>query len=406
MSRLLPRNHKKRPKKTKRNTPSKQIISSTIEHIDTLGQGVSKVNDTTTFTAKTLAGETCDVRVVKQRKGVQFAQLIQVTDASELRQESDCPHYADCSGCHYLHTSYEHELTLKQQALTHHLRGLSQHPSLKHFDAAMADLTVIASESRFGYRNRMQLHYNKQRIGLVNGLTNTLVEIPQCRLIKDELRDALHSVHQLNSFPKPPTKTDYKGKVSQTNGHCEIYLHDGEVHTNWNKAYAHGGFTQVNDDINQKLLANLRQRFTDTQPTSVLDLFSGQGNLSSPLCDMAQQTNQPIIRTMVDAYPNTHDDFHQANLYDDSALAQFTRVTTQPHYDLMIVDPPRKGFPNLNDWVCKITPNELIYISCYPISLARDLRTLTRKHIIKDIVLFDMFPGTHHFETLVHIQFK
>ena len=145
----------------------------TIESLDLLGQGVAKVRvskqskPNIVFTPKTLPGETIEVDIVKQRKNISHASLNTLIEASPLRQNPACKHYNDCPSCHYLHTSYDNELDIKQAALLHELSFLYQKKQLK-----TPPIQLIPSPRRDHYRNRIQLHYRHKYLGYINSQTD------------------------------------------------------------------------------------------------------------------------------------------------------------------------------------------------------------------------------------------
>lgn len=357
-------------------------IAFTIESMDPLGQGVFRENGNIGFIAKTLPGESGSARLIKAKKGVQFARCEDLATTSSQRIAAECPHFNECPGCHYLHTSYENELQYKQQALEHLLQKLTLPP-----DA----LEVIPANRRLAYRNRIQLHYRDHKIGLIDGLTDSIVEIPECKILRPELQPELDKLYNNKAW----TKTHKK------EGHCELYLKEDGVSLEWNKDYSHGGFTQVFDAMNERLCTELLSFLESRQPPSLLDLFSGDGNLTNGYADKHQ-----VQRAMVDASPHSHHDFIALDLFADDALKKFQSKNTAKTFNTIVLDPPRKGFPAINAWVKQYRPENLAYVSCNPATLARDLQTLTSSYTINKVLLMDLFPGTYHFETVVFISFR
>jgi len=94
------------------------------------------------------------------------------------------------------------------------------------------------------------------------------------------------------------------------------------------------------------------------------------------------------------------------DLYDDQTLSNFARKIGSSDFDAILIDPPRRGFPGLDSWVKKIKPRHVLYVSCNPASLARDLRNLSTRFRFKSIQLLDLFPATSHFETLVLLEMR
>lgn len=353
-----------------------QRIEFTITSMDTLGQGVFRENGNIGFIAKTLPNETGSAVIKKQSKGVLFAELTSLTSVAEHRQKPDCEHFAQCSGCHYLHTDYEHELTYKQDALTQLLRKL---------DIQDIPIEVIAAPKRQAYRNRIQLHYRGNALGMIDANNNRIVAIPHCQIIREELQAPLKELYNTQAWKKEQKRE----------GHVELYIKDNAVSMQWNQAYSHGGFTQVFDEMNSVLCQHVSDALKRINSTQLLDLFAGNGNLSNAF---VAESNPK--RLMIDVSPSQHTDFFQLDLFNDDALATFKRHYKDSTFDTLLIDPPRKGFLALAEWIKATKAKYLIYVSCNPATLARDLQSIDGL-IINHISLLDLFPSTYHFETVV-----
>ena len=230
-----------------------------IEGIDGLGQGIVQDGDRKCFIPKTLPGETGTARVHKVSKGVSFASVEALDTVAANRLPPDCEHFADCPGCHFLHTDYDSELQYKLGALTRLLRGLPVDPE---------QIEVLPAPARLGYRNRIQLHYRHKYIGMVDGNSDRIVEVPRCKIIDDKLKPAFDALYRDKSWSE-----DYKGS-----GHCEIYAKGGSVHTGWNQPYAQGGFSPGERCHEYRVARTAGQLCCRGPVASLLELFSGQGN--------------------------------------------------------------------------------------------------------------------------------
>ncbi len=367
--------------------------------MDDLGQGIDRSGEAPLFVAKTLPGEQGQVTPHRQAKGVSFARL---QDPQHLqkrapnRVEPDCPHYQQCPGCHYLHTDYASEQDYKQQSFARCLRGLKSHSK------TLPEVQWIRADERLHYRNRIQLHYRHKYLGLMDPVDNRVTAIPQCQLIAPALQPALTALY--DRFEGTPPEGDPNSKQ----GHVELYLQaDGDIKESWNQAYAAGGFTQVNSAMHQTLLDCLESTLRELvakgfKPDSVLDCFAGDGNLS----DIAGDVWPGIERSCVDRYPQGDDStFLSLDLYDEQALTRYLARAPRRHSELMIVDPPRGGFPQLSRWVDKTKAHYLIYIACDARTMVRDLNTLAHYRVLK-LFQLDLFPATHHYETMALIQLK
>ncbi|WP_036860886.1 class I SAM-dependent RNA methyltransferase [Porticoccus hydrocarbonoclasticus] len=373
--------------KAKRQSPNRPI-EFLIESIDPMGQGVAKIDSKPCFIAKTLPGEQGSATITRASKGVLFARMSNLSSTAENRITPACEHFEQCSGCHFLHTDYESELTYKRNALADHLKRLS---------VETPDIRVAPAEQRLGYRNRMQLHYRHKYLGMIDPVTDAVLEIPHCQVIDERLRETFDSLYQDKSWTE-----DHQGQ-----GHCELYLTDDGVSVQWDQPYAHGGFTQVNRAMNEMLRETVRAQLDDLEVGTLLDLFSGEGNLS----DLILPEHPGIERVMVDYAPERAKlkeelSFIHLDLFSDTALRAFKARTEHTRFDVLLVDPPRKGFVHLAQWVKAYRPKKLIYVSCSAPTMVRDLQLLGGDYRIEQVNLIDLFPGTYHYETQVTITFK
>ena len=138
-------------------------------------------------------------------------------------------------------------------------------------------------------------------------------------------------------------------------------------------------------------------------PSRLLDLFSGNGNLSEGILTHSELS---LPRVMVDVVPYEHEDYLKIDLFDEGALKRFKKISSFTQFDSVLIDPPRKGFPALADWIKSCKPKQLIYVSCNAATMARDLQSLEGKFTIDKVILVDLFPSTYHFETVACLSFK
>lgn len=374
----MKRRYRKSPMKAK-------TVEFEIDHIDPLGQGVSKKAGNITFVTGTLPGETGTALVYKRAKGVQFARLQQLEIAADNRVDPECPHFNQCPGCQFLHTDYVSELAFKKATLARALGTLA---------VSEEDIDVVPALRRLSYRNRLQLHYRHKYIGMLDTVSNEVLEVPKCKIMRQELQSEFDHLYQSD------WTQDHAG-----HGHCELYFKSGEVSVRWDEDYAHGGFSQVYEEMNLELQQRVQSQLEELGVIHLLDLFSGTGNLSDTYALSGGK------RVLIDSYFDTSDkirpaNFHQMDLYDEHTLPGFTRKSGSSGFDTLLIDPPRRGFPDLHRWVKKIKPRYVIYVSCNASSLVRDLRNLDTRFRFRSIQLLDLFPATSHFETLVVLEMR
>jgi 23S rRNA (uracil1939-C5)-methyltransferase len=374
---------KRRAKKKQSFKP--RSIEFEIENMDPLGQGVSKKDGSITFVAGTLPGETGTALVYKRAKGVQFARLEKLSQVAENREEPECPHFSQCPGCQYLHTDYASELDYKKATLLRYLGSL---------DVSEQDIEMVPAPRRLSYRNRVQLHYRHKYLGMLDTVSNEVLEVPHCKIFREELQPAFDQLYQGD------WTNDHAG-----HGHCELYFKSGETSISWDENYAHGGFSQVYEEMNQELQNRVQAQLEGLEVKQLLDIFSGNGNLSDAFAESGGE--RILLDSFFDGAERTKpDNFYQMDLYNDQSLPNFTRKAGSSDFDTFLIDPPRRGFPGLDNWVKKIKPRHVLYVSCNPASLARDLKNLSTRFRIKSVQLLDLFPATAHFETLVLLEMR
>jgi 23S rRNA (uracil1939-C5)-methyltransferase len=339
--------------------------------MDSMGQGVSKIGDKVSFIPKTLPGETGEAKVLSEKKGVRFLELLSLDESSPKRMQAQCPHFKDCPSCHFLHTDYKSELAFKAESLKRTLR-------------TEKEIILHPAPDRLGYRNRIQLHYDKKRLGYLDGLNNKIVEVPECLIGEGPVLSKLRELYQDDNWKKI---------IDSKKGHIEIYANGEQVAVNINKPYSSGGFTQVYKEMNLKLKSLLKEKIIGKN-LQILDLFGGNGNLTKDLSG-----NQVLIMDISPAPANlqNHQEYLQINLKKGFDQAQKT-------FDVLILDPPRAGFKDIDNFFRSVKCQDFFYVSCNPATLKRDLEKVSVIFDIKEIHLLDFFPSTYHFETLVYLS--
>jgi 23S rRNA (uracil1939-C5)-methyltransferase len=349
-------------------------IQFKIDHIDPLGQGVSKEDGNIVFIKRTLPGESGTAEVYRRKKNIAFAHVTNIESKSENRIEPECKYYEFCNGCTFQHTDYNSEISFKLATLA------------RAFRVEESEIDLHQAPKNLGYRNRIQFHYNKDEnlFGFKDETGKNINPIENCILATPPIQEKIKTL----AGGKWKNLVVSKGGK----GHIELYETNGKVKITANEPYSSGGFTQVNQEMNTVLKNILSEHMKEANPNSILDLFAGDGNLTKDFdCE---------DKNYIDSYPHaTEDDFYSLNLFKPLSLETYKKKSLKIHFDLMMIDPPRAGFKNISDWVSEFTPQDIIYVSCNHQTLKRDIDNL-EGYSLKKLYLVDLFPSTYHFETI------
>lgn len=391
-----------------------------IDHIDPLGQGVSKKSDKVTFIPKTLPGEVGMAQVTYEKSKIQFASALSFETESPSRINPECPHYQACNGCHFLHTGHEEELKIKvetfrwllkkilrdNQGNTHgNIQGNKENKDYKNLNETnniQIPIQVIKSPTRFETRNRIQLHYNKKekKLGLKKAKSSSILEVPNCLLPSKNIQKEVSKLYE---------KQSWFNIAKKQKGHIEVYeKEDQQLSVAVDMPYAHLGFSQVNSKINEQLIKIIKEKFilffNTHDHLKIVDLFGGSGNLSKEIAK-ANKSNKLFV---VDKYINKrrlekNQIPIELDLFSLDAAENFNTLI-KPNIDLLIIDPPRSGFKDIKQFISHLRPKFIFYVSCNPDSLARDLEKIQNEYKVHELFLLDMFPGTFRFESFVILK--
>lgn len=358
-------------------------ITFKIDHMDSLGQGVSKESDKITFISKTLPGETGEATIVSEKKGVRFATLDNISTKAPTRIEPQCSHFNQCPSCHFLHTSYEQELHYKSVNLERLFKKMTHPP-----------LIITPAIRRVQYRNRLQLHYDlkTRQLGMLDVKNQQIAPIPNCLIANPQVSEEIKRLYHQESW------IARVGQHQPNQGHLEIYDLNNEIKVSVNRPYAEGGFTQVFDEMNQAMKEKLTRWSKQFPAEDLLDLFAGNGNLSKNM--------NHSKRLCVDVYQEkSTDPFLSQDLYAPEAMQKVKAkvAAMKLHPSLLVIDPPRSGLKNFEAWLGEFSPKRVAYVSCDPHTLVRDMMPV-KNYRVTELHLVDFFPSTFHFETVAFLE--
>jgi len=343
------------------------------------GEGIARLCDgRVVFIRGAARGDILEIKLNKLQSRSAQADIIRILTPSPNRVEPDCPVYPLCGGCDFRHVTYEEELQAKLWRVNdamERIGGLS----------ARVD-SIIRTGQIGGYRNKTVLHSDGKSLGFYKAKSHEIVPIKKCALLKDDLNAALGNL----SAQKPKHDITLRSGRNGLRPPLEEEL-DGLV-------FRVAGFFQINRDA-ALLLYNKAREYADLSKSDILvDLYCGVGSLTLYVGRDAgyamgiEQNPDSVKAARVNARQNgyTHIEFISAD------AACWDANNLKP--DCLIVDPPRKGL--LKNTVAKIlelSPKKIVYVSCDPATLARDIKALSG-YTLADLSAVDMFPRTANIE--------
>jgi len=368
-----------------------------IEKMSFGGHGVGRYNGLVIFVPFAAPQDLLDVQVYFSKPSYKKATILNIKEPSPSRQIPPCKYFGECGGCNWQHIKYETQVAQKQVIVEEQLKGL--------LSPQAQILPVVASPNQLRYRNRIQLKFANQKLGFFKRKTHDVLAINDC-LITDERLTA--------EFEKLNKNLSARGREVPK---IEVSLSpDGQVQTSQAKnSNELSTFSQVNESVNELLRKTVLDWASGEAYTKIYDLYSGQGNFTFPLSDSFPRTLVESVELNVDNVSRLK---KRLNLEGISPFRVLPRQTSVDLYlrresladgSLVLLDPPRTG---LSDEVAKAVAQsawkKLLYISCDPSALARDLKIIMnnspRKLSIHRLQAFDMFPQTDHVETLVELS--
>jgi 23S rRNA (uracil1939-C5)-methyltransferase len=422
-------------------------VEVTIVGIAQGGDGVARLPDgRVLFVPRAVPGDVVRVELVQSKKAFARGHVLEVLVRAAQRIESSCPYFdRGCGGCQYQHVDYDSEVHWKAQAAFEAMSRISK--------VALPEPKVFSSSQRQGYRNRATFHVAGGRLGFYGSASRRLIEVEQCSITNDainaalsELGSALGRVRSAELLVElaghdevvatldvdggldPETEQRLSRLVETSRRIRGVRAKSSRGNREWGRplvdvsfalarppvdefSMPSGQFRQANAELNQRLVGYVRDLVARNGVRRVLELYAGAGNFSFALADLLEAflglEGNPVAieaaQQMAARAGMAHMNFAVADLND--GIPASTGVNPG-EFDAVILDPPRQGAAE----VCRgLTrdgrPRHVIYVSCDPACLGRDLQILKDAgYEIRELSFFDMFPGTAHIETVVYLE--
>ncbi|OZG42369.1 23S rRNA (uracil(1939)-C(5))-methyltransferase [Aeromonas sp. A35_P] len=426
-----------------------QRIEFTVDSLDHHCVGIGRHQGKAIFIEGALPGEQVKARILEDKKQYAHAALQQVVTPAANRIAPFCSHYRECGGCSAQHLAEADQRAAKEAGLVSLFERLGniQPPALE---------PVLGGESR-AYRRvcRLAIKFDKNgrctRVGFRRRQSNDLVEISGCPVLAEplsaliaplreclnrlksqrelghaELIQAEQGILMLLRHTGRPTEADRAQLIefAEAQG-IDLYLQAADeqiepLHQQFapsysldglSLAFAPGDFIQVNGPVNQRMVEQALNWLEAGKDDKVLDLFCGIGNFTLPLARQAREVVgvegelAMVARAEENARRNGIENarFYKADLNGDIAGMSWAREG----FDLVLLDPARPGAFEVMEHVVKLSPRRVVYVSCNPVTLARDSQVLVKGgYRLVRLGMLDMFPHTGHLESMALFERK
>ena len=404
-----------------------------IKIIDILqdGRAVAKTESKTAFIEGAIYGEVCNIKVNNEKKNFFEAEKTKTLEKSPYLRKPPCPYYYECGGCSIMDINYKTQIKLK--------KNLIKNALLKSAKIKIDDIEILEGKE-FGYRNKIRLQITKEgKLSYNKKYSNDLVEIKDCLLAKDLIRKNIEKIEEITKditkkYPNSLEEITIRANEKEILLNIKIkdkkiipYIKNQYKNSNYNinlinkketinisgKDYliynllgkkfkiSMNDFYQVNDYMTEKLYKTAKDFLGENQ--KVLDLFCGSATSSIAINDdhvVGIEINKNAIKDAKEnAKENDLKDYKfiakNANYIDDKFIKK-------EKIDAIVLDPPRAGLAKeIIKTIAKTKIKKIVYISCNPQTLARDIKRFQEKgYNLEKIKGCDMFSETMHVETV------
>lgn len=387
------------------------IYEVTIDSEDDIGNGVTRINNFVIFIPYTLTNEIVKIKIVSINKKYAVGKVIEFISKSNKRCKVNCSCYNECGGCSFLHIDFDNE-KLKKINFINKLFNLN--------------INEILTNNEYNYRNKATFHINNNKIGYYSEKSNSVVEFDNCLLLDSRINDIYNylkysDLEGLLEVIIRVTDKDimivFKGEKYDINpiinkfNITSIYFNDKLI---YGKEYIieeingikysiyPDAFFQVNT-LNMKIMYDKAKVYAG-YGNNLLDLYCGTGTIGIYLKDNFKHIDGIEINEYSIKNANINKKLNNINNID--FICGDASIAKNKNYDVIIVDPPRSGLSlKVIKFLNNSNTNKIIYISCNPKSLKRDIELLSNYNLEK-LECINMFNKTKHIECVCVLKLK
>ncbi len=386
-----------------------ETLAVKIEKIVPNGFGMAFVENLTVFVPLSATGDKLRVRINQIKGKTAFTEIIEILEPSPERVEPRCPYFGRCGGCDFQQMDYQAQLNAKAAIVRDCLSRIGK----INYEP---EIPVVGSPKPYEYRSRAQWHVDTRakRIGYFQRKSHEIIDVETCPILVPELEKILVELRETIEW-----ESFWGGMIeietAAAGGEVSIYSTEIIEPTEEISLTANGetylydatSFFQGNPFLVEQLI---EAAVGDAEGETALDLYCGVGLFTLPLARKFAKVSG------VEGYDKAVD-FAERNVelaklenvgFHRENVGEWLKENAEKlkNLDFVLLDPPRAGTEKETiESLLQIKPRKISYVSCEPSTLARDLKILTANgYSIESIVIFDLFPQTHHVETVVRLK--
>ncbi len=369
-----------------------------IEKLIHRGLGLGYKDGRTIMAYYSIPGEVVDAEIIMTKKSYSICKTINIHERSSHRRQPECEYFRLCGGCQLMHIDYPYQVVSKVEILTEFFKRsrIRDLPQIK----------TILSRPDLYYRLRAQFEVRSRKVGFKKFKTDEFINIESCAICHNRINDAIKFLNGLirtTDLNRLFIATDGKNvstspikdldKMLKLSIDSTEYILRPEV------------FFQANIYTAEEFIKSITR---NSGGIFAIDLYAGSGFFSIPLSDLfenilAVEESAPSVSLLKKNITLNRKENIEI-LQSSVEKADIPKKYNNP--DLIIVDPPRSGLSkSALSKVISLNPAQLIYVSCDPATLTRDVLFFYKNfYNIDEIILLDQFPHTFHFETIVKMR--
>ena len=352
-----------------------------IEKLDNFGRGIAYFNNKICFIKNSYPKEKVKIKITKEHKNYIEGEIVQIINKSPDRLDIDSPFLY--SGFPFMNYKREKELEYKENLIK------------ELFSKYTTNIKSIVHVDNLDYRNKITIFKKYKNIGILKENSHEILNVDDLLFVNKRIKEE-YKLEKEENFNSLMIRTNGKDIIKMyDNKNNKDYLIDRLL--NYKFKIRAKSFYQVNKEICEKLYLKVKEYLN--KEDKVLDLYSGISTISTCISDKVKEVVG--VETNKSSYLDSIDNIKMNNITNVKSFNMdvINYLDKYKNFNTIIVDPPRKGLDK--KLINYLNSDKLIYISCNPITLKRDIELLKDKYKVEEITPFDMFSRTPHVETIM-----